>query len=90
MPLEAINKELSRHESNSQQAIIKGHGKQIVALRVRKYRGVVYGKMCTPIGLLEGFPDSDRAEAKRHNNTHSGEACDPLEPDLWHLSGKGS
>ena len=52
-----------------------------VALRVRKYRGVVYGKMCTPIGLLEGFPDSDRAEAKRHNNTHSGEACNPLEPD---------
>jgi hypothetical protein len=38
---------------------------------------------------LEGFPDSDRAEAKRHNNTHSGETCDPLKPDLWHLSGKG-
>lgn len=28
--------------------------------------------------LIEGFPDSDRAEAKRHNNTHSGEACDPF------------
>lgn len=40
--------------------------------------------------ILEWFPDSDRAEAKRHNNTHSGKACDPLKPDLWHLSGKGS